>query len=233
MRVQLLPHKRPVKVKARRYPAKQRAFLNAYVKQLVGMKFLILNPEAAWQAAPVLVPKARSKAKFRMAIDLRPVNAATVKQSWPMPHIDSEVQDFADSECFAVLDFCSGYWQLPVHPDSYDACRIVCPDGVYSSTRALPGLTNATCYFQSTVEPLFHELRANMKAWLDDFNLHAAREDHLLRLLDKFFTICAERNLFLSARKCQFFAREIKWCGASLAAGAIAWTRRAWKRSSK
>ena len=148
MRVQLLPHKRPVKVKARRYPPHQRAFLNAYVKQLVEMKFLVPNPEAEWQAAPILVPKPGSKAKLRMAIDLRPVNAATVKQSWLMPHIDSEVQDFARSMCLAVLDFCSGYWQLPVHPDSYGSCGIVCPNGVYSSTRALPGLTNSTCYFQ-------------------------------------------------------------------------------------
>lgn len=62
-----------------------------------------------------------------------------------MPHIDSEVQDFADSELFAVLDFCLGYWQLPVHLDSYDACGMFFSDDVYSSSRALPGLKNATC----------------------------------------------------------------------------------------
>lgn len=210
MKVQLLPNKRPVKVKARRYPTHQRAFLNEYVQKLVEMGFLIPNPDAEWQAAPLLVPKPGSKAQLRLAIDLRPVNAATVKQAWPMPHLDSEVQDFANSKFFATLDFCSGYWQLPVHPDSYSACAIVCPNGTYSSTRALPGLTTATSYFQSTIEPLFQELRPNMKAWLDDFNLHTQSEAELLRCLRRFFEICKERNLFLSARKCKFFAREIK-----------------------
>ena len=66
------------------------------------------------------------------------------------------------------------------------------------------------------MEPLFHELREHMKAWLDDFNLHAANEADLLMFLGKFFTVCAERNLFLSARKCKFFAHEIKWCSRSI-----------------
>ena len=79
MRVQLLPHKRPLKVKARRYPPHQRAFFNAYIKQLVEMKFLVPNPEAEWQAALILIPKPGSRAKLRIAINFRPVNAATVK----------------------------------------------------------------------------------------------------------------------------------------------------------
>lgn len=213
MRPELDPRKRPVKVKARRYPAQQRAFLSRYVDQLVSMGFLIPIPDAEWQAAPLLVPKPKSKAQFRLAVDLRPVNAANIKQAWPMPHLDFEIQDFAGNTCFATLDFCSGYWRLPIHPDSYEACGIVCPNGTYSSTRALLGLTNATSYFQSTVEPLFADLRHNMKAWLDDFNLHAKTEGDLLQHLDRFLQICDHRNLFLSAVKCRFFAQFIKWCG--------------------
>lgn len=169
MRIDIDPRKSPVKVKARRYPAVQRQFLKLYIDKLVEMGFLFPNPDAKWQAAPLCVPKPSSRSKFRLAIDLRPVNAATIKRAWPMPHLDSEMRDFAESSCFASLDFCQGYWQLPVHPDSYDACGIVAPHGTYSSKRTLPGLTNATAHFQSTVEPLFSELRANMKAWLDDF----------------------------------------------------------------
>lgn len=131
-----------------------------------------------------------------MAIDVRPVNVAPVNQFCPMPHIDSEVQDFASGKGFAVVDFCSGYWQLPVHTGSYSSCGIFFLNGVYSSTRVLPGLTNTTCYFHSMVEPFFHELHEHMKAWLDDFNVHAATEAHLLMCFDKFFIVCGERNLF-------------------------------------
>ena len=213
MRVETVPGKKPVRVKARRYPAAQRAFLNKYVDKLVAMNFFKPNPDAQWQAAPLLVPKKGSKARFRLAIDLRPVNAATVKQAWPMPHIDSELQDFAGSTSYAVLDFVSGFWQLPLHPDSYDKGGVVTPNGTYTSMRTLPGLTNATAYFQSTIEPLFHILRHQLKAWLDDFILHATSESGLLDGLDKCSSICQAKGLYLSARKCEFFCTTVKWCG--------------------
>ncbi len=125
-------------------------FLNAFVNALVGMGLLKPNRNVSWLAAPVLVPK-KAPAKYKMTIGLRPINAATVKQAWPMPHLYSKIYDFAGSTCFAVLEFVSGYWQLPVDQDSQDACGIVTPNGVYSSTRVLQGLTNATSHFQGTV----------------------------------------------------------------------------------
>ena len=214
MKIDQIKDVKPVRVRSRRYTTEGRAWLGKYVKALVDMNFLVPTPDASWQAAPLLVAKRNSKAKFRLAIDLRPVNAATIKQAWPMPNLDSEVYDFAGSKFFAVLDFCSGYWQLPVDPESWDACGIVTPKGTYSSTRVLPGLTNATVHFQSTVEPLFAELRDHLKAWLDDFNLHAKTEDELLSVFKRFLQICQEKNLFLSAKKCQLFKKEVTWCAA-------------------
>ena len=160
-----------------------------------------------------LVKKLSWRRKVVTVVTVRPVNAATIKESWPMPHLDSEVLEFRGSQVFAVLDFVSAYWQLLLHPGSYDACGIVGPKEVLVSKRVLPGLANATSYFQSTIEPLFQELRANMKAWLDDFNLHATNEEQLLLILERFFEICENYGLFLSAKKCIFFATSLKWCG--------------------
>ena len=117
MRVRLEPNRRPVRVKARRYSPEQRRFMEKYAEKLLDMDFVMIMPTATWQAAPLIVPKPGSKAKFRMAIDLRPVNSATVKESWPMPHLESEMIDFAGSNCFASLDFVSAYWKLALHPD--------------------------------------------------------------------------------------------------------------------
>lgn len=123
MRVETVPGKNPVRFKARKHPAAQRAFLNKYAYKLFQMDFFQPNPDTKWQAAPLLVPKKKPKAKFRLAVDLRPVNAATVKQAWPMPYIDSELHAFAGCSAYAVLDFVSGFWQLPLHPDSYEKMR--------------------------------------------------------------------------------------------------------------
>lgn len=87
MKIEFYPSKSAVRVKSRRYPSNQRVFLKAYIEKLVEMGFFIPNPDATRQAASLCVPKAPSKSKFRMAIDLRPVNAATIKKESPMPHI--------------------------------------------------------------------------------------------------------------------------------------------------
>lgn len=199
--------------RVRRYPTEQRNFLNKYVQKLVEYGFFIENKNASWQAAPHIVPKHGSKVKYRTVVDLRPVNSATKPVPWPMPNLEAEMQDFSNSKFFASLDFCSGYWQLPLCPSSYDSCGVVCPMGVFSSTRVLQGLKNATSYFQSTVEPLFSNLRKHLKAWLDDFNLHGESENELLDYLEEFILTCKKYGLFLSAKKCTFFAKEIKWCG--------------------
>lgn len=85
-----------------------------------------------------------------------------------MPNLETEHMDFAGSIVFAAIYFCSGYWQLSTDPESYDACGTITPFGVFSSTRVLQGLMNAVAHFQSSVEPLFAELRKNLKAWIDD-----------------------------------------------------------------
>ena len=213
MRVRLKHGYRPIRVKARRYSGEQRNFLNQYVDQLKEMGFFEDMPTAEWQAAPLLVPKPGSKAGYRMTVDLRPVNAATIKESWPMPHLDSEVQDFSGSNCFASLDFVSGYWQLPLHPDSYSACGVVTPRGVVISKRVLQGLANAVSFFQSSIEPLFSSLRGHFKAWLDDFSIHSETEDMLLSKLEEFFHICHVKRLWLSAMKCKLFKKKLRWCG--------------------
>ena len=84
MRVRIEPGKRAIRVKARQYPPDQRQFLDKYVDTLRSMECFVDMPTAEWQAAPLLVPKRYSRAKYRMAVDLRPVNAATSKVSWPM-----------------------------------------------------------------------------------------------------------------------------------------------------
>eukprot|EP00171_Calliarthron_tuberculosum_P000781 IDg781t1 len=176
MQIRLKDYASQVKVKTRRYGADKREFLDAYVDQLVQMGFLIDMPTADWHAAPLIVPKPGSKAKWRMTVDTRPVNAATIQEAWPMPHLEAEINDFKGSTCFASIEFVSGYWQLPLAKESWTCCGVVTPTGIRASTRVLPGLTNSGAHFQRSVEPCFSELRSNLKAWLDDFSLHAKDE---------------------------------------------------------
>ncbi|KAJ0393598.1 hypothetical protein ATCC90586_001342 [Pythium insidiosum] len=64
------------------------------------------------------------------------------------------------------------------------------------------------------VEEVFGDLLGNgVLAWLDDILGYAEDEDKLMDLLDQVLERCERVGLKLHAKKCQFYAREVKWCG--------------------
>ncbi len=55
--------------------------------ELLEVEYIYRNRSSKWACAPLIVPKEGSE-KFRFIVDLRPVNAQTKKNVWPMPHAD-------------------------------------------------------------------------------------------------------------------------------------------------
>lgn len=96
------------------------------------MGFIKPYPYASWQVAPRLVPD-NSKYLFRTTIDLRPANAATKAEQWPMPIAEAELPEFKDSEHFVSMNFCAVYWQILLNLESYNASGIIAPQGTYAS----------------------------------------------------------------------------------------------------
>ena len=212
MRISLLHDATPCLTKLRRYPAEQREYMSKFVDTLLEFGFAKPNANAEWASAPLLVQKPGTS-KYRMTFDLRRVNRCTKPVTWPMPHIQAELMDMQDSTVFASIDFCAGYWQMPLHEDDQHIHSFITPSGVYQPTRTLQGASNSGPNFQSRVEPCFVSIREALKAWLDDMALHQKDEKRLLLTLGKFFEICRERNLKISAKKTVLFNTSLRWCG--------------------
>lgn len=73
-------------------------------------------------------------------------------------------------------------------------------------------LKNAFLYFQSTILPLFDDLKESMEAWTDKFTLHTKTKTRLLKHFSAFFNICKQYNLGLPEQKRSFYARKVKRC---------------------
>ena len=101
---------------------------------------------------------------YWLTVDYRPVNNATTQTFWPMPNIEAELADARGAKVFATIDFCYGYWQAPLHPDSQPLFAFIGPDGVVMPTRTTQGGMNFAANFQEKVSECFAELRKNFKA---------------------------------------------------------------------
>jgi hypothetical protein len=148
-----------------------------------------------------------------MTVDLRVPNASTKPTAWHMPNLQDELHDLHGSEVFAKLEFCQGYWHIPLHKDSQDCQSFITPDGVYTSTRALHETRNATHHLQSSVlVVMMDDIKSNIKLWLDDCLLHTKTEDDLFATLNFFFKQCQKYGLKLHASKCVLFATTVRYC---------------------
>ncbi len=85
---------------------------------------------------------------------------------------------------------------------------------MYSQPDAHEGAKNAAANFPSKVEPLFTELRNELKAWLDDFMLHNTSEAGLVAGLRVMFKICREKNLKFGIAKSHLYILQVHWCGS-------------------
>jgi RNase H-like domain found in reverse transcriptase/Reverse transcriptase (RNA-dependent DNA polymerase) len=148
-----------------------------------------------------------------MTVDLRVPNASTKPTAWPMPNLQDELYDLHGSEVFATLDFCQGYWQIPLHKDSEDCQSFITPDEVYTQTHVLHGTRNATQHLQFVLVVMMDDIKSNIKVCLDDCLHHTKTEDDLLATLSFFFKKYQEHGLKLHASKCVYFATTVRYCG--------------------
>jgi hypothetical protein len=121
-----------------------------------------------------------------------------------------------DSEVFAMLNFCQGYWQIPLHEYSQDCQPFITPDGVYTPTRVLHGTRNVTQHLQSVFVVMMDDIKSNIKVWLDDCLHHTKTEDDLLATLKVFFKQRQNYELKLHASKCVLFETTLRFCARLL-----------------
>lgn len=212
MALTLKPGYTPHIAKVRRFTPDQRQFMEGYARKLHEFSFIEPNNLATWVSAPVVAPKP-PPAKYRLTFDIGRVNQATEPISWVMTHIETSLLDVSGSTCFANVDFCSAYWQLPVDDLTSSLQSVWTLIGVFRSLRSLQGVHNSAPNFQGKVEPLFAALRDNLICWLDDVLIQATSEKQLLSVLVQFFQICRRYRLKVSAKKSVLFTKKVKWCG--------------------
>ena len=145
MRIELKDGTDPVRALARPLSADKRAFVRNQVQSMTQSKLVYRNTTSYW-AHPVHVVPKPGAAKFRFTVDLREGNARQKTVVWPMPHLESIMQDLAGKSCFATFDLSQGYWQLPLHKDSQECQSFITQDGVFTPTRVLHGNTNSVAH---------------------------------------------------------------------------------------
>lgn len=72
-----------------------------------------------------------------------------------MPNIHTELVDTRKAKRFALLDFCSSFWQAPLHKDGQPLYAFITPEGIVMPTRASQGGCSFASNFQEGSNDVF------------------------------------------------------------------------------
>nr|GEY37725.1 reverse transcriptase domain-containing protein [Tanacetum cinerariifolium] len=85
---------------------------------------------------------------WRISIDYRKLNEATLKNHFPLPFMDQMLERLAGNEYYCFLDGFSGYFQIPIDPKDQEKTTFMCLYGLFSYRRMPFGLCNPPGTFQ-------------------------------------------------------------------------------------
>ena len=175
---------------------------------------IIQHSSSLWQSPVVLVKK--KTGEFRFAVDYRKANNCTKPESYPVPRLESILDTIAVSNAkyFSTLDLASGFWQIPMDPNSKHKTAFATQSGKYEFNRMPFGLINAPTTYQRMMTQVLQGLNWKiLLVYMDDIIIFSSTFEEHMSHLEQVFRRLSEFNLTLKPSKCTFAAERVLYLG--------------------
>lgn len=157
--------------------------------------------------------------KWRICQNFAQVNKITKVAPMPQGDIRAKQQRLSGHRWVSGFDFAAGFYAVLMDPESKPYTAFYVEGRGYYWYRRMPfGLTGAPSTFGTVTADNMYDLLAEeiMELFVDDGGAAANTFEEMMSKLTKIFTRVRERNLSLSASKCELFMTEMTFAGATV-----------------
>jgi len=152
-----------------------------------------------------------------MCVDFTNLNIACSKDSYPLPNIDSLVDQVSRCGLLSFMDAYSGYNQIRMHPEDKDKTAFMGVKANYCYQVMTFGLKNAGATYQRMMERILQlMLGRNVEAYVDGMIVTSANEVGHAEDLKELFDTINKYKLRLNPEKCAFGVKAGKFLGFML-----------------
>ncbi|CAA0810389.1 Uncharacterized mitochondrial protein AtMg00860, partial [Striga hermonthica] len=217
--IDLIPGAGPVSKAPYRMAPKELQELKAQIQELLKLGFI--RPSVSPWGTPVLFVK-KKDGSMRMGIDYRELNALTVKNKYPLPHIEDLFDQLRGASVFSKIDLRSGYHQLKIRESDISKTAFRTRYGHYEFVVLPFGLSNAPAIFMYLMNRVFHPfLDQFVIVFIDDILVYSRDIDQHKEHLRIVLETLRREKLYAKFSKCEFWLNRVAFLGHIVTARGI------------
>ena len=185
----------------------------------------IIEPcSSPWSSPCLLVPKPDGSHRF--CTDFRKVNTVTKTDCYPLPRIDTLIDQVGNARFVTKFDLLKGYWQIPLTERAKEISAFSTGSGLYRYIMMPFGMKNSGATFQRFMDKVVNGLQ-NTEVYVDDLIVETEGPDSDATWLKHLETIRAlfdrlrKHSLTVNLAKSDFAMATVKYLGHVVGQGQI------------
>ena len=182
----------------------------------------IIQPSNSPYAFQVVLVRKKT-GEICICVDFRKLNSVTIRDAFPLPHIDEALQVVHNCNVFTSFDLAQGYLQLAMAEEDIKKTAFRAgSSGLYEFTRIPFGLSNARSSFCRLMEQCLGDQQfVTLLLYLEDICIFAPDVSAMLDRMELVFNQLKSFNLKIKPKKSYFFQASVIFLGHVFSADGI------------